>query len=119
MHGSYARLPCGVTLTGSRSRARSTRAFYPRRTELEGSSRAPGAMPVFPSAAVSWRSGCGISPIKYGSPADCWIQISCTSIPNFERMNLRLRRYSFVRVAADLTSSTTSLLPKRYEKSAV
>ncbi len=43
MHEGYARPPCGVTLTGFRSRARSTRAFYPRRTELEGVSCAPGA----------------------------------------------------------------------------
>lgn len=44
MHEGYARPPCGVTLTGFRSRARSTRAFYPRRTELEGVSCAPGAV---------------------------------------------------------------------------
>ena len=40
-------------------------AFYPRRTELEGAFRAPVQGQGDPPAAVSWRSGCGISPIKY------------------------------------------------------
>ena len=45
MHGGYARPPCGVTLTGS-VRAHVPHAlFYPRRTELEGAFRAPGAKP--------------------------------------------------------------------------
>ena len=32
-------------------------AFYPRRTDLEGAFRAPGARPrIFPSLRVSWQS---------------------------------------------------------------
>lgn len=41
--------------------ARSLRELSVRRVQSRG----------FPSAAVSWRSACGISPRKYGSPADC------------------------------------------------
>ena len=66
MHGGYARPPCGVTLTGSvRAHvphalfipgAQSLREFPVRRVQSQGD----------PPAAVSWRSSCGISPIKYG-----------------------------------------------------
>ena len=71
MHGGYARPPCGVTLTVSvRAHvphalflpgARSLRECSVRRVQSQGD----------PPAAVSWRSGRGISPKKYGSPADC------------------------------------------------
>ena len=66
MHGGYARPPCVVTLTGSVARTFHTRFFIPgaqslrelpvRRVQSQGD----------PPAAVSWRSGCCISPIKYG-----------------------------------------------------
>ena len=66
MHGGYARPPCGVTLTGSvRAHvphalfipgAQSLREFPVRRVQSRGD----------PPAAVSWRSGRGISPKKYG-----------------------------------------------------
>ena len=50
MHGSYARLPCGVTLTGS-LRAHVPHALLSPAHVLEGASRAPGAEPGFPSRA--------------------------------------------------------------------
>ena len=66
MHGGYARPPCGVTLTGSvRAHvphalfipgAQSLREFPVRRVQSQGD----------PPAAVSWRSGRGQSPKKYG-----------------------------------------------------
>lgn len=66
MHGGYARPPCGVTLTGS------VRAHVPHALFLSPAHRAWGSFLCAgcsgrgdPPAAVSWRSGCGISPIKY------------------------------------------------------
>lgn len=65
MHGGYARPPCGVTLTGS------VRAHVPHALFIPGA-QSLRELPVRrvqsqgdPPAAVSWRSGRGISPIKY------------------------------------------------------
>ena len=65
MHGGYARPPCGVTLTFS------VRAHVPHAPFIPGA-QSLRELPVRrvqsqgdPLAAVSWRSGRGISPIKY------------------------------------------------------
>lgn len=65
MHGGYARPPCGVTLAGSVRTHVPHALFIPGAQSLREFPVRRVQWPGFPSAAVSWRSACGISPIKY------------------------------------------------------
>lgn len=107
---SLCRSPSAFSVSGSACRRACSSGFQPHRAQRSGASFAYGqALPCFGRPHTSR----GLLSFFQA------FQTSWISIPYFDRMNLRFRRYSFVRVAVDLTSSTTSLPPKRYEKSAV
>lgn len=100
--------PSAPFTSGSALRLSRSSGFQPHRLQSSGASfDHRQSVPLFPA-----RTG----RLHFFLPA---YYTSCTSIPNRDRMNLRLRRYSFVRVGLDFTSSTTSLPPNLYEKSAV
>ena len=107
---SLCRSPSAFSVSGSACRRACSSGSQPHRAQRTGASFAYGqALPCFGSphasrGLLSFFLACQTS----------WI-----SIPYLDRMNLRFRRYSLVRVGLVFTSSTTSFPPNLYEKSAV